>query len=129
MQSNPSGNLLLFLDSTIPRIMALYSTKASPLGALLMELRLAHSGRSSANIITHLSAGSASVQFQRLDISDPKSVEEFGKWADSELKTVNVLVNNAGEALLWPLQSPHACFCAPLSYMLRRGVAMQSALS
>lgn len=44
-------------------------------------------------------AGSANVQFQRLDISDKASVEEFGKWAESELKTVNVLVNNAGLAL------------------------------
>lgn len=39
------------------------------------------------------------MQFQRLDISDKASVEEFGKWAESELKTVNVLVNNAGLAL------------------------------
>ena len=38
------------------------------------------------------------MQFQRLDISDKASVEEFGKWAESELKTVNVLVNNAGLA-------------------------------
>ena len=37
------------------------------------------------------------MQFQRLDISDPKSVEEFGSWADTELGTVNVLVNNAGK--------------------------------
>ena len=38
------------------------------------------------------------MHFQRLDISDKASVEEFGKWAKSELKTVNVLVNNAGQA-------------------------------
>ena len=38
------------------------------------------------------------MQFQRLDISDKASAEEFGKWAESELKTVNVLVNNAGQA-------------------------------
>ncbi len=43
-------------------------------------------------------AGSASVRFQRLDISDTASVEEFGKWAEAELKTVNVLVNNAGKS-------------------------------
>ncbi len=43
------------------------------------------------------------MQFQRLDISDPKSVEEFGKWADAELNSVNLLVNNAGKLLLWPL--------------------------
>ena len=38
------------------------------------------------------------MHFQRLDISDKASVEEFGKWAESELKTVKVLVNSAGQA-------------------------------
>jgi NADP-dependent 3-hydroxy acid dehydrogenase YdfG len=38
------------------------------------------------------------VHFQRLDISDKASVEDFGKWAESELQSVNVLVNNAGQA-------------------------------
>ena len=43
-------------------------------------------------------AGSSNVQYQRLDISDPASVEDFGKWAKAELRTVSVLVNNAGES-------------------------------
>ncbi len=38
------------------------------------------------------------MHFQRLDISDKASVEDFGKWAESELQSVNVLVNNAGQA-------------------------------
>ena len=64
------------------------------------------------------------MQFQRLDISDPKSVEEFGKWADSELKSVNVLVNNAGKLSPRPLQNSHACCCALLRCMLCRDAAM-----
>ena len=44
------------------------------------------------------------MQFQRLDISDPASVEDFGRWAKAELRTVSVLVNNAGEScFLWML--------------------------
>ena len=48
------------------------------------------------------------MQFQRLDISDPASVKEFGKWAKAELSTVSVLINNAGEScfllMLWQIK-------------------------
>lgn len=54
-------------------------------------------------------AESSNVQFQRLDISDPASVEEFGKWAETELKTLDVLVNNAGK----PNHTPDRALALP----------------
>ena len=60
------------------------------------------------NLTEFYHAGSSNVQFQRLDISDPASVKEFGKWAKAELSTVSVLINNAGEScfllMLWQIK-------------------------
>ncbi|CAL8463742.1 g3276 [Coccomyxa elongata] len=44
------------------------------------------------------SAGTSDVTFKWLDIADPASVNEFGKWAEQDLQNVDILVNNAGIA-------------------------------
>ena len=80
-----------------------------------------------STILCH--AGSSHVQFQRLDISDSASVEEFGKWAKAELRAVNVLVNNAGEGrnlcMLWLAQRAllTACRSHPRAPSLDAGLA------
>ena len=84
---------------------------ACPAGAACLRAEPKHpsppayifSGRHAISLLVPRStelchAGSSNVQFQRLDISDPASVDEFGKWAKAELRTVSVLVDNAGES-------------------------------
>ena len=77
------------------------------------------------------------MQFQRLDISDPASVDEFGKWAKAELRTVSVLVNTAGESFIFGdalahQESPADCLTLtsevyqPGRWLGKRDASMQS---
>lgn len=56
--------------------------------AALEKLRaeLAAAGRADADLI-----------YRQLDITDSQSVQAFADWARQELRTVDVLVNNAGK--------------------------------
>ena len=36
----------------------------------------------------------------QLDIASPRSVDDFGRWAEQELPNVDILINNAGDLLL-----------------------------
>ena len=64
------------------------------------------------------------MQYRRLDISDPKSVEEFGDWADAELRTVDVLVNNAGKSDALP---SHVWLLSCSSGACWKGLAVRTA--